>query len=343
MLHRTPPIHLSFITTLLAPLASCTAQPEAVTLGNGELETRGYIREAQVWTSPFVDVCWENPTGSNASYRQMAQARILETWETVSGIEFMGWGTCTPSSTGIRITWEDTDPIAKVDSHGNDDWNPDEDIINMSLNHEYVAWPTANCAGSDKDACVRGHAVHEFGHAIGIMHEHARPDSTCNDFDGPNDEFIEYGAYDPDSVMNYCNDADDPELSAGDVATARFLYGPRRMARPMADFDADGFGDLVVGVPGENDGSGAIAVLYSDGSGVTAQDQLFLQGSAQVYGTSEPGDELGHTLAVGDFDGDGYSDLVAGAPGEAIDTRDDAGLINVLYGGTARLQSTGRG
>jgi hypothetical protein len=34
-----------------------------------------------------------------------------------------------------------------------------------------------------------------------------------------------------------------------------------------ADFDNDGFADLAVGVPGENDFSGAVNVLYGSGVG----------------------------------------------------------------------------
>jgi hypothetical protein len=39
------------------------------------------------------------------------------------------------------------------------------------------------------------------------------------------------------------------------------------VASAGADFDNDGFADLAVGVPGENDFSGAVNVLYGSGVG----------------------------------------------------------------------------
>jgi hypothetical protein len=64
------------------------------------------------------------------------------------------------------------------------------------------------------------------------------------------------------------------------------------------DYNDDGFGDLVIGSPGEDIGgikdAGAVNVLYGSGSGLTATgDQLWHQNVAGVLGGSEAGDVFG--------------------------------------------------
>jgi hypothetical protein len=105
-----------------------------------------------------------------------------------------------------------------------------------------------------------------------------------------------------------------------------------------ADFDNDGFADLAVGVPGENDSAGAVNVLYGTGSGLTgAGGQLF----TQVAGNPEAGDSFGWELAAGDFNNDGFADLAVGAPFEGVSGAQGAGAVSVLYGSPAGLTSTG--
>ena len=90
---------------------------------------------------------------------------------------------------------------------------------------------------------------------------------------------------------------------------------------------------------GDNDGS--TQVLYGSASGISATDQVWHQGKAGVAGSPEGNDLFGTALATGDFDGDGYEDLAAGVPGEDIDGKDDAGMVNVLYGSQGRLSADG--
>ena len=113
----------------------------------------------------------------------------------------------------------------------------------------------------------------------------------------------------------------------------------------VGDFNADGLEDLAVGIPGyAYDGvedSGAVTVLYSDGGSLTgAGSQLFAQGAGGVQGTSEPGEQFGYSLAVGDFNWDGYVDLAVGAPYDH-EAGIAGGAVYVVHGSGTGLDGAG--
>jgi hypothetical protein len=105
-----------------------------------------------------------------------------------------------------------------------------------------------------------------------------------------------------------------------------------------ADFNRDGFTDLAVGVPGENDIAGAVNVLYGAGRGLSGTGgQVF----NQVGGRAEFLDRFGEALAGGDFNNDGFADLAAGASGEDVAGVRDAGAVSVLYSSAGGLTTAG--
>ena len=111
------------------------------------------------------------------------------------------------------------------------------------------------------------------------------------------------------------------------------------------DFDGDGYADLAVGMPYEDVGSvyraGAVQVLYGSATGLTARDQIWHQGKPGVPGKNERDDMFGKALAAGDFDADGYADLVVGVPSENVGTLSQAGWVVVLRGSSGGLTSSG--
>ena len=83
------------------------------------------------------------------------------------------------------------------------------------------------------------------------------------------------------------------------------------------DFDCDGVDDIAIGVPNEDIngllGAGAVTIFYTS-------DQSSHQFTAsRFYSNPSEADQLGASLAAGDFDADGCDDLAIGTPNR--DTR----------------------
>jgi hypothetical protein len=119
------------------------------------------------------------------------------------------------------------------------------------------------------------------------------------------------------------------ELEAGDQFGAALAAG---------DFNNDRYSDLAIGVPGEDGGAGAVNVLYGGPDGLTTVGaELLRQGFAIIDDQPEAGDRFGGSLTWGDFNHDGFGDLVVGVALEDTlnasgATIRDAGAVHVLYG-----------
>jgi hypothetical protein len=123
-----------------------------------------------------------------------------------------------------------------------------------------------------------------------------------------------------------------------------------KLGRSLAagDFDDDGFADLAIGVPSETlEGTneiwqGAVNVLYGSSSGLTASgDEFWHQDVSGIESGAERDDFFGYSVAAGDFDDDGHSDLAVGVPGEDVNGVEDIGAVNVIYGVSSGLSATG--
>jgi hypothetical protein len=81
-----------------------------------------------------------------------------------------------------------------------------------------------------------------------------------------------------------------------------------------------------------------VNVLYGQAGGLSgAGGRLFFQ----VGSAPETFDQFGAALAAGDFDQDGFADLAAGAPTEAVGSISSAGAVSVLYGSAGGLSTVG--
>jgi hypothetical protein len=114
------------------------------------------------------------------------------------------------------------------------------------------------------------------------------------------------------------------------------------------DVDGDGKDDVIVGGPRETIGgvhAGAIWRLELRATPIAisvARSESFSQRTVGVPGTPDDGDNFGYSIAVADFDGDGYDDVVVGVPYETVGSATNAGAVQYLRGSRTGLTTTGQ-
>jgi hypothetical protein len=108
------------------------------------------------------------------------------------------------------------------------------------------------------------------------------------------------------------------------------------------DLNCDGYDDLVIGSPGENDDAGRVVVIYGKPNFLDLSDAVIHSWDQDDAGTSDPesGDRFGDSLAIGNFSntkssltGKNCNALAVGAPGEDVGDIIDGGAVSIVYGG----------
>ena len=129
-------------------------------LGSGSVKAdiQGYPNTRLVWDTLTIPVCWET-TGFNTE-KQWVRNSIERTWAANSALEFIGWGTCSGSNNGLRIAIKED--YAATYGLGKDLKNK---VEGMQLNFTFNVYYHTDCQ-FNRENCIRGMAVHEFGHAL---------------------------------------------------------------------------------------------------------------------------------------------------------------------------------
>jgi hypothetical protein len=111
----------------------------------------------------------------------------------------------------------------------------------------------------------------------------------------------------------------------------------------LADVNGDGYADAIIGSTGESLGvqvnAGMFHVVPGSPSGLDLESGLAYSQGGNLPGTSELGDFFGYNITSGDFDNDGYDDVVVSAPFEGIESSVQAGSFMVIPGGSEGLDT----
>ena len=98
------------------------------------------------------------------------------------------------------------------------------------------------------------------------------------------------------------------------------------------DLNGDGFGDVAVGMPASD---GHVYVYLGGPSGLSANSRWTLPGSDGAQAS------FGATIAAaGDVDGDGYAELLVGAPAYAVGSNAGVGRAHLFFGGATGLRAS---
>src|SRR5579883_2383799 len=229
---RPSSLSRALVPALALAVAACAVSaPQEGGTGSTEERSLGAVNTR--WPSPVIPVCW-NTAGTDTPYvaseKGKVQAQVVSEFGR-AGVTFTGWGTCTGSETDAIVIWiADQNPSSDIGRN-----KPTKMVLNFSMQGIGSALVRARCTESQArtDACILMSAVHEFGHAVGLLHEEKRTETpSCGVFDSHvfDDFNVNIGPLDPRSIMYHCNPSvgGDPiqtTLSDGDVAGIRLLFG----------------------------------------------------------------------------------------------------------------------
>lgn len=297
-----------------ADIDSTVADVDGGAVDLAETAQNLFYNPGWLWNKSTLSVCWGNSAINNSLEKHWVRLAVESSIERLIGVDFVGWGTCNGSGADIRIEVSDEYiPEAAIGTGAG--WSTGEDMhlnffqgspprnLRNGYGHCYSDtaegnqpstgltgkyWPTT------RQRCIETTAVHEFVHALGLRHEQDSPlenHPTCQATD-TSPGGVAFGYWDFVSVTNYCSPVYPGEslLSPLDVSGLGSFFG-----LPYNDQLWYGIGNVRDYASGSHQGDGF----------------LFNMNNYAISGNYSP--------KVGDFNGDGRSDILWYLPGTGQD------------------------
>jgi len=108
--------------------------------------------------------------------------------------------------------------------------------------------------------------------------------------------------------------------------------------RLFDDFNGDGYSDVIVGAPGQTSGAikeGNVFVYYGSAAGIPTNPSVTLDNPA-----NQDNGKFGNSVAsAGDVNGDGYAEVIVGAPNQDTSAKDEGNAF-IYYGSAAGISVT---
>ena len=252
-------VNVAGALVFLLALSLQACGPDSENLGS----VKSVLEPHGVWNKKVLDVCFLSSDPSQNIVQDVVKSEFAR-----ADFVFQGFGKCSSKSpsdvvvkvvpTGSKVSFAETwiydgkrltrktglgNSIGYDSPKGGFGYGPLPKGYRSEVQVELGTGDYCSATKIDFESCVKGLALHEFGHVLALRHEHARPeaafDANCKvarSVDLADKETLgetaesKTRAYDPNSIMNYCfMDAyesgrkqlgpNGPELSQGDVET----------------------------------------------------------------------------------------------------------------------------